>query len=276
MPFQPQDLQVVFITYNRSELLAETFQAIKASPKLAGVKVICSDDCSKPEHQARIRAMGFDEIVVPARNGGLGSNNNRGLKASTSKYQLMVQDDCKMVNDQAVLDAVAVLNADPRVGMVRLYGEPHHFPLQERVTPEGIPYWVADHTAPGYLALKAGPVRKRVYSDQPHVRRRELHERAVGYYIEGSPLEKTEMDYEDKLDAQSELFVAFLNPREVNHFVHLGSEASFRTSTVNQRMDRALLGVVDGIGLRNTPFFRAGRSVYRGFQALLEKLGVSR
>lgn len=276
MPFQPQDLQVVFITYNRSELLAETFQAIKASPKLAGVKVICSDDCSKPEHQARIRAMGFDQVITPARNGGLGSNNNRGLKASTSKYQLMVQDDCKMVNDQAVLDAVAVLNADPRVGMVRLYGEPHHFPLKERVTPEGIPYWVADHTAPGYLQLKAGQVRKRVYSDQPHVRRRELHERAVGYYIEGSPLEKTEMDYEDKLDAQSELFVAFLSPREVNHFVHLGSEASFRTSTVNQRMDRALLGVVDGIGLRNTPFFRAGRSVYRGFQAVLEKLGVSR
>lgn len=276
MPFQPQDLQVVFITYNRSELLAETFQAIKASPKLAGVKVICSDDCSKPEHQARIRAMGFDQIVVPARNGGLGSNNNRGLRASTSKYQLMVQDDCKMVNDQAVLDAVAVLNADPRVGMVRMTGEAHHFPLDERITPEGVRYWVADHTATAYQALKSGPIRRRVYSDQPHVRRRELHERAVGYYIEGAPLEKTEVDYEDKLDAQSELFVAFLNTQGINQFKHLGDEASFRTSTVNQRMDRALLGVVDGIGLRNTPFFRAGRSVYRGFQAVLEKLGVSR
>jgi glycosyltransferase involved in cell wall biosynthesis len=275
MPFNPQDLTVVFITYNRSDLLATSFQAIRASKKLAGVKVLCSDDFSKPEHLAKIERMGFDRVVAAQRNGGLGRNNNKGLKACDSKYVLMVQDDCKMVNDQAVVDAMTVLQADPSVGMVRLYGDPAPFPLIERKA-QGVRYWVADHTSEAYARLKAGPVRKRVYSDQPHVRRRELHEKVVGYYAEGVPLEPTEMDYEDRMDAQSELFAAFLSPHEINHFVHLGEHASFRTSTMKQRMDRFLLTFVNKLGIRDTGFYTTVRSAYRAFQTGLEKLGVMR
>lgn len=274
MPFQPQDLQVVFITYNRSELLAQALEAIRAAPVLKGVKTICSDDCSKPEHQARIRAMGFDQVVVPTRNGGLGSNNNRGLKASTSKYQLMVQDDCLLGDQTAIVKAIDILESDSSVGMVRMTGDPTPFPLIERKTPQGTAYWVADHTSEAYARLKAGPGRRRVYSDQPHVRRRTLHEGPVGYYVEGAPLEKTEMDYEDKLDAQNQLFVAFLSPVEAYFFTHIGSEASFRTNNLRHRMDGALLKIVDAVGLRDSALFTHGRAAYRTFQTLLEKVGV--
>lgn len=275
MPFQPQDLQVVFITYNRSELLAETVRLFRAVPGFKGIALICSDDGSAPEHQERIKSLNFDHVAWAPRNGGLGRNNNKGLKASTSKYQLMVQDDCVVVDPEAVFKAVAVLEADPTIGMVRLNGDATHFPLTQRRA-GNVDYWVVEHTSQAYAELKAQPVRRRAYSDQPHIRRRELHESAVGYYAEGVPMERTEMDYEDRLDAQSSLFVAFLDPGHVNYFTHLDHIHSFRTSNLRNRMDQALMGVVNGLGLRKLPFFTAARGAYRGFQALLEKLGLSR
>jgi len=108
MPFQPQDLQVVFITYNRSHLLAQSLERIRQQPQLQGVRVICSDDCSTEEHQAAIARMGFDQVVSAPKNGGLGRNNNKGLRACDSKYQLMVQDDCMLLNVQAVQAALGL------------------------------------------------------------------------------------------------------------------------------------------------------------------------
>jgi glycosyltransferase involved in cell wall biosynthesis len=275
MPFQPQDLQVVFITYNRSHLLAQSFARIRETPLLQGVRVICSDDGSAPEHQQAIATMGFDQVVGAEKNGGLGRNNNKGLRACDSKYQLMVQDDCMLLNVQAVVDSVAILEADPSIGMVRLHGEPGHFPLIEKEA-HGVRYWVADHTSPAYEALKAVPPRRRVYSDQPHVRRRELHERVVGYYAEGIQMERTERDYEDRMDAQSELFVAFLHPTEINAFDHLQHGESIRLASRKNRMDEAILRIVGPLNLRNTWLYKGLRSLYRGVQELLDRAGLLR
>lgn len=275
MPFQPQDLQVVFITYNRSHLLAQSLERIRQQPQLQGVRVICSDDCSTEEHQAAIARMGFDQVVSAPKNGGLGRNNNKGLRACDSKYQLMVQDDCMLLNVQAVLDSVAILEADPSVGMVRLHGNPSHFPLIEREV-HGVRYWVADHTAPAYEAQKGTLPRRRVYSDQPHVRRRELHERVVGYYAEGIQMERTERDYEDRMDAQSELFVAFLHPTEINTFDHLQHGESIRLASAKNRMDRMILNVLEPLKLRDTWLYKGLRSLYRKVQDALENAGLLR
>lgn len=273
--FQPDDLQIVFITYNRSHLLAQTHACIRQTPELKGVQVLCSDDGSAPEHQQAIAAMGFDKVVWAVKNGGLGSNNNKGLRACTSKYQLMVQDDCMLRDPQAVLNAVAVLDGDPSVGMVRLYGDPTLFPLVAREV-NGVPYWVADHTAPEYLARKNTLPRRRVYSDQPHVRRRELHEQVVGYYAEGLLMEKTERDYEDRLDAQDRLFVAFLNPTQIDGFYNIDHDQSYRLSSDRNRMDRKVLALVDKLGLRDLWVYKGLRSVYRMLQEFLERVGVMR
>jgi glycosyltransferase involved in cell wall biosynthesis len=273
--FNPSDLQVVFITYNRSHLLAQSFARIRQARPLQGVKVLCSDDCSKPEHQQAISRMGFDQVVGALRNGGLGRNNNKGLRACTSKYQLMVQDDCMLLAPKAVVDAVAVLEGDPSVGMVRMHGDPTPFPLQEREV-NGVRYWVADHTAQAYEALKHELPRRRVYSDQPHVRRRELHERVVGYYAEGLPMEKTERDYEDRLDAQSELFVAFLSPRHEDFFDHLQHGDSLRINNLKHRMDRALLNILEPLKLRDTSVYKVLRGAYRALQEVLERVGILR
>lgn len=273
--FNPRDLQVVFITYNRSHLLAKSLARIREARQLQGVRVICSDDCSAPEHQQAIATMGFDQVVGTPKNGGLGRNNNKGLRACDSKYQLMVQDDCMLEKPQAVVDSVAILSGDATVGMVRLHGDPSHFPLIERQV-NGVRYWVADHTSPAYEALKATLPRRRVYSDQPHVRRREMHEGAVGYYAEGVPMEKTERDYEDRVDAQRAYFVAFLSPTHVDFFDHLQHGDSLRTNNLKHRMDRRILDVLEPLQLRDTWLYKGLRSVYRAVQELLERVGVLR
>lgn len=273
--FNPRDLQVVFITYNRSHLLARSLARIRESALFQSVTVICADDCSTPEHQAAIAIMGFDKVVRGVKNGGLGRNNNNGLRSSNSKYQLMVQDDCMLQTPQAVIDSVAILEGDPSIGMVRLHGDPSHFPLIERNV-NGVRYWVADHTAPEYEALKPVLPRRRVYSDQPHVRRRELHETVVGYYAEGLPMEKTERDYEDRLDSQRQLFVAFLSPTHVDFFCHLQHGDSLRTNNLKHRMDRLILNVLEPLKVRDTWLYKGFRSTYRMFQDALERLGILR
>jgi len=273
--FTPHDLQVVFITYNRSQLLTQSLERIRQQPQLQGVRVICSDDCSTEVHQSAIARMGFDQVVSAPKNGGLGRNNNKGLRACDSKYQLMVQDDCMLLNVQAVLDSVAILEGDASVGMVRLHGDPSHFPLIEREA-NGVRYWVADHTSPAYEAQKDTLPRRRVYSDQPHVRRRELHEHVVGYYAEGIPMEKTERDYEDRMDAQSALFVAFLSPAHVDYFDHLQHEFSLRTNNFKHRMDRLILDVLEPLKVRDTWLYKGLRSLYRQVQDLLERAGILR
>ena len=273
--FKPEDLQIVFITYNRSHLLAQTFAHIRQTPELKGVRVLCSDDGSTPEHQQAISAMGFDEVVWAVKNGGLGRNNNKGLRACTSKYQLMVQDDCMLADPQGVVNSVAILEADPSVGMVRLNGDPSFFPLEPREA-NGVRYWVANHTAPAYLAQKPTLPRRRVYSDQPHVRRRELHEGGVGYYAEGVTMEKTERDYEDRMDEQDRYFVAFLHPTETNTFDHLHHGESIRMASTRNRMDQLVHSVVVKLNIRELWFYKGLRSAYRWVQEVLERVGVLR
>ena len=275
MSFNDNELTVLFITYNRSDMLEQSYQAIRACPELKGVKVVVSDDFSKAEHIERIQRMGFDKVVLAQRNGGLGRNNNKGLRAVDTEFCLMVQDDCMLVNPEAITKAVEVLKADPSIGMVRLHGEAELFPLTPRVA-NGLEYWVCDHTGPAYAALKAQTGKRlRIYSDQPHVRRRAFHEKVVGYYIEGTPMEQSEMDYEDRMDAQSELFVAFLNPTQQDHFIHAGgNDVSFRARKMRYRMDGFILKFVNALGLKNTPVYTHVRSAYRQFQKLLMTLGV--
>jgi glycosyltransferase involved in cell wall biosynthesis len=275
MALTPTELSVLFITYNRSDMLEKSFQAIKACPDLKGARVLVSDDFSKPEHIERIQRMGFDKVVLAQRNGGLGRNNNKGLRAVDTDFCLMVQDDCMLVNPKAITQALAVLKADPSVGMVRLHGEAELFPLTKRVA-AGVEYWVCDHTGPEYAALKAQPGKRlRIYSDQPHVRRRSFHEKVVGYYIEGTPMEESEMDYEDRVDAQRELFVAFLNPTQQDHFIHAGGDdVSFRARKMRYRMDGFILKFVNALGLKNLPVYAHVRTGYRQFQKALMAIGV--
>lgn len=269
----PSKVSIVFITYNRSDILAQTVQAMKAWPGFEQATTICSDDCSQPEHQARIRAMGFDKVLIPEKNGGLGRNNNKGLRAVETDYVLMIQDDCELLDPSCIDKAIRILDADSSIGMVRLMGEPVHFPLSKKRVGD-LEYWVCDHLSDAYQALKQQPRRVRVYSDHPQLRRRAVHQSLVGYYAEGVPMESTEMDYEDRVDQQSSFFVAFLSNIENSYFTHRGTETSFRTSKLRYKVDEALVKTINAFGLRKLPVYVWLRSGYRRAQDALVKAGV--
>lgn len=274
MAFAPHDLTVLFITYNRSDMLARAVAAVRACASLRGVKMVCSDDASRQEHRERIQGLGFDQVLSPGKNKGLAHNNNQGLKAVQSAFVLMVQDDCELVRPEAIERAMAVLAADPTIGMVRLNGEAFHFPLVRREV-NGMPYWFCDHKSQAYAELKRQPVRRRVYSDQPHIRRREVHQSIVGYYAEGGSMERSEMDYEDRVDAQSDFYVAFLTDGHEDYFKHLSAEAgSFRTSKWQYKVETFLARCVNKAGLKQSPLFEPAKSVYRKMQGGLSRMGV--
>jgi glycosyltransferase involved in cell wall biosynthesis len=273
MRIDPRKISVLFITYNRSDILAQTVRAMYAWPGFAQAVTICSDDCSEPEHQARIRAIGFDTVLIPEKNGGLGRNNNKGLKAVDTEYVLMIQDDCELRDPSSIDKAIQILDHDPSIGMVRLMDDAHHFPLQARKVGD-VNYWVCDHHSPEYLRLKQQARRIRVYSDHAQLRRRALHESLLGYYAEGVPMEYTEMDYEDRVDAQRDFYIAFLSNTENNFFVHQGTDASFRTSKLRYKIDDALVHMVNTLGVRKLPVYSWLRSIYRAMQESLVRAGV--
>ncbi|MGC4062598.1 MAG: glycosyltransferase family 2 protein [Aquabacterium sp.] len=275
-PFMNVDaskVSILFITYNRSDILEQTFRSLKAWAGFAQTVTICSDDCSERQHQARIRAMGFDKVLIAEKNGGLGRNNNKGLKAVETDYVLMVQDDCELVDPCAIDRAIRILDEDPSIGMVRLMDDASHFALQKRQL-GNFPYFVCDHHGPAYQALKQQGRRIRVYSDHAQLRRRSVHESLVGYYAEGVPMEYTEMDYEDRIDQQTSFFVAFLSDKENNFFVHQGTDASFRTSKLRYKIDDALVHMVNVVGLRKLPVYGLLRKGYHSVQDKLVRVGV--
>jgi glycosyltransferase involved in cell wall biosynthesis len=269
----PSKVSIVFITYNRSDILAQTVQAMKAWPGFEQATTICSDDCSQPEHQARIRAMGFDKVLIPEKNGGLGRNNNKGLRAVETDYVLMIQDDCELLDPSCIDKAIRILDADPSIGMVRLMGDPTPFPLTKK-TQGGVDYWVCEHLSEDYQRLKQQPRRVRVYSDHPQLRRSAVHERLLGYYAEGVPMEYTEMDYEDRIDQQTQFFVAFLSGTENNYFANRGAEASFRTSKLRYKIDAVLVGMVNAMGLRKLPVYAWLRDCYHSLQDRAIRAGL--
>src|SRR5450759_3327150 len=98
LPPNEVDVSVLFITYNRSDLLEIAFRSIRERVDFGNLRVefIVSDDASDPKHLSRIRSLPFDKHVLSAKNRGLGNNCNKGIAAADGKYILQIQDDCEL------------------------------------------------------------------------------------------------------------------------------------------------------------------------------------
>ena len=69
------DVSILFITYNRSDLLEIAFQSVREGMDFGNLRVefVVSDDASDPAHLSRVRSLPFDKHVLSARNKGLGA-----------------------------------------------------------------------------------------------------------------------------------------------------------------------------------------------------------
>ena len=260
------DVSVLFITYNRSDLLAIAVAALRERLSTGNLQVeyIASDDASTTEHLAQIRALLFDKIVFSDRNRGLGNNCNKGIAAARGRYILQVQDDCKFVGSEADLQtALRILDADCDVGVLQLTPQTPWLSHETRRLADGIEYDVYEND--GDPELRASGVRP--YSDQPHLKRREFC-LEIGPYAEGVPMTRMEMDFQRRVASQQRWRVACVRGHSL--FRHLGAVRSFNPSNLRgQRFARwesfPLVGPIVRVGRR------IGRIVRDRMRAMLRR-----
>ena len=214
-------ISVLFISYNRSELLRDAVVSLRPPLDRSGIpyEIIVADDCSAPGHASAIDSIEAVTVVRGARNAGLGANANNGLRACRGRYILQVQDDWEFVGTAAdIRTMVDVLDHDASIGILQ-------------VTPVGcdLPAVRRDVASAGYLVFTNDglPWRRgcdvRPYSDCPHIKRREFVN-AVGPYVEGGPMTVCELDYKHRVAHQRDWHVAQLVGPSL--FRHMGQEHS--------------------------------------------------
>lgn len=217
------DVSVLFISYNRSDLLATAFHAIRDRVDFGGLRVefLVSDDASDPAHLARVRALPFQKHVLSDLNKGLGDNCNKGISAAEGRYILQIQDDCEFVGKRQVIrSALAILEGDPEVGIVQLTQQTPDVAHEMRSLQDGTRYRVFENDG----VPRRRDSGARPYSDQPHLKRRQFCE-DIGPYKGGVPMSDMELDYQQRVACQGRWRVAAieLSPS----FQHQGASRSF-------------------------------------------------
>jgi hypothetical protein len=235
IPQSVMDVSVLFITYNRSDLLEITYSAIRERMEFVNLRVefIVSDDASDVEHITLIQSLPFDKHVLAAANGGLGKNCNKGNAAAAGRYILQIQDDCEFVGNRTLFSrAFEILQTNHDVGIVQLTDQTPGVDHEVRCLADGTRYLVFKND----LIPQKRDCGARPYSDQPHLKRMLFCE-DIGPYREGVPMIEMEIDYQQKVACQKRWRVAAIT--QTPSFNHLGDMRSFNPCVVRaRRLDR--------------------------------------
>jgi len=217
------DISVLFITYNRSDLLEIAFQSIRERMDFGSLRVeyVVSDDASNTSHHSKILSMPFDKFVIAEKNRGLGNNQNKGIAATSGRYILQIQDDFEFIGDKVLIfTALGILEADHDVGIIQLNNETPDVPHEVRCLENGTKYLIYEND--GIPRLRG--TATRAYSDRPHLKRREFCE-DIGPYREGMRLDLMELTYQQQVACQTRWHVASI--AQASSFVNRGVERSF-------------------------------------------------
>jgi GT2 family glycosyltransferase len=230
-------VSVCFITYDRLPILQETVTAFleRCTYPRDRLQLILCDDGSPLQVQAAMQNLPFDKFLFAKKNEGLGKNTNKGIKAADGKYVLQLQDDWLLIGAGNFIEAaVEVMEEFPDIGMVR-YRELHQdSPFSERQSNSGRPVWVLRDD----LELLSQSQEFASYTDNPHLKRKEFHER-LGFYLEDVPMTKMEIDFVWRVARQNEIKVAYIP--EMNVFQHIGAEYSYNPGVKRTKLREILL-----------------------------------
>jgi len=182
-------VSVVLISYNRVQYLRRSLEAFRDCCTYPNLEFILSDDGSTPEQQALMRRLPFDTFVMATKNEGMGANQNKGIRAARGQFIFHLQDDfvCQKRCD-FIQESLEVFHEVPEIGYIR-YGDVSHLKCYKPLTTSsGLRVrsfdWQQDDPEFGIY----------VYSDRPHLKRREFHE-TMGWYAEGLPVGQTEDEF---------------------------------------------------------------------------------
>ena len=256
-------LSVLFITYKRIDLLEKAISSFVAQIDYPNKEMIVSDDASPIEIQDQIRALPYDlQAILPRVNRGLGANINQGMAACKGDFILMIQDDwmCHGPAD-AIRNTVRLMQAHPEIGIVH-----YTMGLEPRADTVRIAGFGPDaYIYPDNPQHRVYPV---VYSDQPHVRRREVNDFMGPYFVHKDVL-VCERDYEQRWDKQTQYKTAMFPAYWLKLFTTVGLERSIREQGFRYKTDKMLEPVVNQ--LRRFPgVFNFARNSWRGLQRLFK------
>ncbi|WP_461451378.1 glycosyltransferase family 2 protein [Mucilaginibacter sp.] len=172
------DITLLVTTYNRSKSLNNLLSKFKAQQITFG-DIVVSDDSSKAEHVAAIRALqdiyNF-RLITAEKNQGLGGNINKGQDAVKTPYTLYVQEDFEPLEGFLThfTDALGFMETDKELDLVRFYA-----------------YFKYPYTKPygkgfSQMLFSISPfannhIKFYVYSDHPHLRRSNFLEKFGRY-----------------------------------------------------------------------------------------------
>lgn len=214
-------VSVVVVGYKRPDLLLRTVTSFRTVSTYPHLEFVLSDDGSPAKMQKEMRQMAFDLYAMASRNEGLGRNINKGMTAATGEYLLLLQDDWLCRGPADFVEAgLEVLAERPDVGLVRYRRSTREPPFDLHVTGGGRRVRIYQNDSYARTGAYA-------YTDNPHLKRRSLHE-TLGMYLEGVPMTHMEHDFARRFDGQCKVKGAYIEGYDV--FEHIGEEQSFNPS----------------------------------------------
>jgi len=264
-------VSVLFITYKRFDLLKPTVESFLRNTDYPNLELVIADDGSGSEIQAQIRTLPAHRFSLPEKHRGLGANNNSGLRLCTGKYILMIQDDwlCHGPSDY-LSNAVAVLEANPEVGIINFAGVNHPPDFNRRLKGNDQPCYV---TPVPMISHK----EEFLYCDQPHIRSRAVLN-SIGYYVENRDMDKCEVDYSTRWKQQTLFLTAVFPAYYMSVFSNEGvlQGRSHRLAKFRYRLAAFVEPIRPLLARRSPALLRAGRWGMQKTVAILEALRLVR
>jgi len=215
-------VSVVVVSYDRLALLRRTVSSFlnKSTYPRTSLELILCDDGSPQSVQEQMRTLPFGLFLMSSQNCGIAHNTNKGLRAASGQYILQLQDDWECTGPADFIEvAIDLFTEREDVALVRLQ-DPFDGPHESCVLqPKGRTAHI--YSKHQHWRATAG---EYVYSDNPHIKRRRLHE-ILGFYAEGKPMHLTEMDFCRRFEKQPDMMAAFVDGYSC--FLHTGLGSSF-------------------------------------------------
>jgi glycosyltransferase involved in cell wall biosynthesis len=267
---QPPLVSVLFITWKRFDLLKTTVESFLSNTDYPNLELVIADDGSDPEVQAQIRTLPAQHFSLPAKHYGLGANNNAGIRLCTGKYILMIQDDwvCHGPADY-LSNAIAVLEANPGVGIINFAGAPHPPDLNHRLQGSDEPCYLTPES------YKGSGREEFLYTDQPHIQSREAVD-YIGPYKEDRDMEECEIDYNFRWRDQKKFATAVFPAYFKSVFTDEGAAYSFRTGRFRYRVQSALQPLKPALEKLSPALFQRAKSMAQWTLRRIERLRLVR
>jgi glycosyltransferase involved in cell wall biosynthesis len=245
----PPAVDVIVCTYNRPNELKKTLEALLDNLLYSGpLHFTIADDSSDPANMRKVKASAIFKQLKPTiisteQNSGWAANNNNALRRTDRPYVFFTEDDYILGQRLDLAAGVALLEAKPDVGMLRYRGTAGSHIIYHQFEADISAHYASPYTdypgeeskeyqdgfgLPGriaYLQLDSGSPDLYLYSNGPHLKRRDFHA-FYGLYPEGLKLGETEEQYahivKDGMKRDKAPAVAILPDWVAMRFDHIG------------------------------------------------------